>query len=335
MQTLYYSGKIEPIILSTISAPIDATIKTVDVAYGDEVHADQVLFRLETSQDDTKSTETIVEYLKLRDESLLSEHQYNSMQVLYKAGVIAKNELDESQRKRNLSAINLIKAETALAQLLPVLGMEMAAIQAVSLDDLAAINTLINMHHSILVRANTAGIFLKSGVKDPITLLPGVGVEKGQAFGVIADGHGVKITAHIPESDINKVHVGDEAIITGDAFPGHTLKGTLASVNKYVFDASNGGDVSYPVEIMVSTLSEADRAVITMGMTAKVAISQPIAGDVLVPIEAVRKDKTGLTVQKKMPAGGTIRVPVTVGKTTPSKIVIESGIEPGDTIAYD
>ena len=174
VQTLYYSGKIEPIILSTISAPIDATIKTVDVAYGDEVHADQVLFRLETSQDDTKSTETIVEYLKLRDESLLSEHQYNSMQALYKAGVIAKNELDESQRKRNLSAINLIKAETALAQLLPVLGMEMAAIQAVSLDDLAAINTLIIC--IIFWCANTAGIFL-SGVKDPI-IIAGVGVER-------------------------------------------------------------------------------------------------------------------------------------------------------------
>ena len=129
--------------------------------------------------------------------------------------------------------------------------------------------------------------------------------------------------------------MGDEAIISGDAFPGHTLKGTLASVNKYVFDASNGGDVSYPVEIMVPALSDSDRAVITMGMTAKVAISQPIAGDVLVPIEAVQKDKAGLTVQKKMPEGGSKRVPVTVGRTTPSKIVIESGIEPGDTIAYD
>ena len=335
VNTLYYVGKIEPVILSTISTPIDATVQVVHVAYGDKVHKGQALFELEANGDGANIAETIVDYLKLRDDVSLAKRQLTSANALFDAGVISQNERDESARKYNLNAINLIKSEAELKALLAVLDLDFKAVQDMSLNDLGTIDQLINMHRTIPIRANSDGVFLKGTIKEPNTLLPGVGVKKTSAFGVIADTNALKITINVPEADVNKLQAGESATITGDAFPTEKLQGVLSHINKYVFENSGGNEVTYPVEVLINHIPDSAHQVVSIGMSAKVAITQSLSGAVFVPIQAVKKTAEKTVLVKKKAQGGVVDVPVQVGKTTPQDIAIMSGLEIGDTIVFN
>ena len=219
----------------------------------------------------------------------LTKRQLNSANALFEAGVISQNEREESARKYNLNAINLIKSEAELKALLMVLDLDFTVVQDMSLSDLGAIDQLINMHRTIPVRANSDGVFLKGALKEPNTLLPGVGVKKASAFGVIADIDALKITINVPEADINKLQAGEAATITGDAFPKEKLQGVLSHINKYVFESSGGNEVTYPVEVLVNHISDSAHQVVSIGMSAKVAITQALSEAVFIPIKAVKK----------------------------------------------
>ncbi|MEE3003418.1 MAG: HlyD family efflux transporter periplasmic adaptor subunit [Pseudomonadota bacterium] len=333
--SLFYSGKIESLVLSTISSPIEGRVKTINVAYGDFVAKDQVIFELESNGVDDNTAEVIVDYLKNKDQISIAEAKLKNEKKLFEAGIIAKNEYTDLKRMRDIDYINFIKSKAKIQDLLNIIGLDISNINKIKLDDVSQITNIINMHNSIPIRANNKGIFLRSSEKNAITLMTGVELKKGNSVGVIANQDEIKVNISVPETDINKIHVGQKVIVTGDGFAGIELEGTVDSLNLYNIDNSGSGtEVSYPVVIRVPNISESILTLVHVGMSAKVEISQHMQGKYFVPVNAVKVKNNTTTVNKVSKSGQVLSEQVKVGRTTPDSIEILSGIDAGERIVF-
>ncbi|MBT4885500.1 MAG: HlyD family efflux transporter periplasmic adaptor subunit [Legionellales bacterium] len=333
--SMFYVGKIEPVVISTVSSPIEGVIKKVYVTYGEKVSKGQVLFELESNAADDNTADTIVNYLKNRDQTAIAENKLKNEEKLWNAGVIAKNDYTDAKRKRDLDYIDFIKSKAKVQDLLDIIGMDISELNSISLDDIAAITKLINMHNNIPIRATNDGVFLKSSGKDSLSILPGNNLEKGIVTGAIAHADQVKINIAVPEVDINKIKVGQDVSITGDGFNDIILDGKVAVVNLYKFDdESSSGEVAYPVEVIVPNFNEQVRDIVHVGMSAKVEIRQKFEGKFFIPLNAIKMQHGHASVLRKDSSGKLEKVIVVLGRTTLDTVEVSKGLTSGDRITY-
>ena len=76
------------------------------------------------------------------------------------------------------------------------------------------------------------------------------------------------------EIDINKIKVGQSAVVTGDAFDGITLQGTVTSVAAQAAGKSTAraGMATFPVTVQISNLTPEQRGRVHVGMSATMSI---------------------------------------------------------------
>lgn len=333
--SMFYAGKIDPVVISTISIPIEGVIKKVYVAYGEKVSKGQVLFELESNAADDNTADTIVNYLKNRDQTAIAEDKLKNEEELWNAGVIAKNDYTDAKRKRDLDYIDFIKSKAKVQDLLAIIGMEISELDSIRLDDSTAITNLINMHNKIPIRSPNDGVFLKSSGKDSLSILPGNNLEKGVVVGTIAHSDQVKINISVPEVDINKIKVGQDVSITGDGFNDMILYGKVALVNLYKFDdESSSGEVVYPVEVIVPNFNEKIRDIVHVGMSAKVEMTQKLKSDFFIPLKAIKVRHGHATVLLKDSSGNIKKSRVVLGRTTLDSVEVIKGLEAGDLVIY-
>lgn len=330
---LFYAGKIEPVVLSTVSSPIEGKVKTTYVHYGDKVKKGTVLFELQSNGDDDKTLDIIVDYLKNRDQVDLAETKLKNEKKLLDAGIIAQNEYTDAKQKRDIEYIEFVKAKTRLEDLAQIIGVDVAMISKISLDDIPTITNIMKMHQKIPVKADNDGVFLQGSVKDLVPVLPGVDLKKGIPVGVIADTDEVKINISVPEIDINKLKLGQEVNVTGPGFKGISLVGKIFSLNLFDFSGkSDSGEVSYPVTVRVPNITDKIRNVVHVGMSAKVAITENIKDKVFVPIKSIHQEKDGNYVTKFSKNGKKVRQKVSVGRTTTKNIEVLSGLKSDERV---
>jgi HlyD family secretion protein len=330
---LFYAGKIEPVVLSTVSSPIEGKVKTTYVHYGDKVKKGTVLFELQSNGDDDKTLDIIVDYLKNRDQVKISETKLKNEKKLLDAGIIAQNEYDDAKQKRDIEYIEFVKAKTRLEDLAQIIGVDVPLVSKISLDDIPAITNIMKMHHKIPVTADNDGVFLQGSVKDLVPVLPGVDLKKGIPVGVIADTDEVKINISVPEIDINKLKLGQEVNVTGPGFKGITLVGKIFSLNLFDFSGKNdSGEVTYPVTVIVPNITDKIRHIVHVGMSSKVAIIENIKDKVFVPLNSVHQEKDGNYVTKFSKDGKKVRQKVSVGRTTTRNIEILSGLKSDERV---
>jgi multidrug efflux pump subunit AcrA (membrane-fusion protein) len=167
-------------------------------------------------------------------------------------------------------------------------------------------------------------------------------VEKGASFSQgeillsIGDTEGLAVTAEVDEMEVMKVKKGLEVKITGDAFPGVSLKGNVSHISSQAGKAEGGKKTpSFELTINIERLSLEEREKVRLGMSADMEISifnKPEA--LLVPISAVKiegKDRY-VTVRDKA-TKELKKVKVETGLTTLDSVEIIKGVQNGDEIA--
>jgi HlyD family secretion protein len=333
--TAYYSGKIEPVVLTAITTPKVGRIKKVCVSYGDLVEADAVLFTVESDASKDQSADTLVNYLKQRDQRALAEAHYQSYKKLWDAGVIPRNDYLKAKRERDLELVDLVKTKTRVMDILQVIGMDIHTLDNIALDDGEAIAGLINMHNQIPIRAPESGVFLMSPVKDAVSVEAGMHIEPKTTGGIIADPHALLIRIAVPERDINKIAVGQAVEVTGDGFPGVTLSGAVSVVNRYKYDHDNGNEVLFPVEVQITQQSADAEALVHVGMRAQVAIKQEYAARYFIPLAAVHMQRGQAIVAVKNHDGVVINKRVILGHTTSDQVEVIAGVQAGDQVVLD
>jgi macrolide-specific efflux system membrane fusion protein len=153
---------------------------------------------------------------------------------------------------------------------------------------------------------------------------PGQTITSNDAVIVLSDRLIVK--AQVDETDIGKVKLGQGAIISLDAYPGQKVKSKVDHIS-YESEIVNNVTI-YEVDMLPERVPDVFRS----GMSAYVDIIEKSKENVLlIPLEAVKKDKEGSFVflsQGKKP----VRRRVEIGIFDERNVEVISGIEAEDKI---
>jgi len=155
---------------------------------------------------------------------------------------------------------------------------------------------------------------------------PGQTVTSSEAVVVLSDQ--LIVQAQVDETDIGGIHVGQEAVITLDAYPEIKIKG---KVDHIYYESKVVNNVTiYQVDILPETVPEVFRS----GMSATVNIAEKTRDNVLlVPTEALKRGSEGAYVLISRGIGKEpIERKVEVGMSDEKNIEIISGLSKEDKV---
>ncbi|MEO0413799.1 MAG: efflux RND transporter periplasmic adaptor subunit [Verrucomicrobiota bacterium] len=142
---------------------------------------------------------------------------------------------------------------------------------------------------------------------------------------------GVEVNIH--ESQIKKVQIDQNVLITAEAFPEEVLAGRVSKVA--VLPDSNASRYNPSLKVYPSTIEvTGSNDFLKPGMTAKVEILVKQLSDVVyVPVQAIHVESDEHFVFLKKGLGGFDRHPVTTGDHNDEFIAVLEGLKEGETIA--
>ena len=149
----------------------------------------------------------------------------------------------------------------------------------------------------------------------------------------------LEMKLNVDELKIRSLEVGQEVEITADAVPGETYKGVISSI--LVAGTTANGSTSYPVTVRIDNMGE-----LLPGMNATAKITTASVKNVLALPNAALVRGSYVLVTKDSPSAanaetsmtapdGYVYVKVTTGISDDDYIEVKSGLQEGDTIAYD
>ena len=350
---LYFQGNIQPLKQYDILTPIAGLVgKDLNFTYGAAVKKDQYLLSIVPSDKQNAYRTSLIAYLRSKSTYSDSLTKFDGQQLLYKNGILSRNSFVQYKN-------TLVDQKLALKEAFYSLK---AIIYKMSNDNKAE-NSLINNLSSLTIDNNKVydaldERFNKVKIHAPITgiaLLPvGNGAQGNDAQGndaskvrlhnnslvkldqvllTVGDFTGLKVAINVSEVSINKLHLGQPAIVTGPAFPNIRLHGKINTISYQANASSFGGSLpTYPVSIVVPKLTTVEKKIIHAGMTAKVQITLDEGQKILIPLKAVHI-KNGKAYVMKSVNGKISATLVITGNTTLDTVEITSGLKAGDKIA--
>ncbi|CEK09187.1 efflux RND transporter periplasmic adaptor subunit [Legionella hackeliae] len=338
-KTLFFTGTISPLHESAITSPMDAVVETMHYHYGQFVKKGDVVMTLNSNELQRQYNETLTDYLKAKDNYTIAKAKFTGTQELWDAGLLSKNNFLSEKSSLATAQMTLMQATRKLTEMLE--KMDDGSTQNLSSLNIAEFDkvrqALTTNHHLIRLKAPSAGVLLyppKSSDDKSGKLNVGAAVKSNQVIALVGDLTGVSVEIDIPEVDIDKIHTGMPAVVTGVALGKQALQGQVVAVNAQATNSGNGGLPSFSAVIEVKNLSEAQRPWIKVGMSASIAIDINSQNQLLVPIAAVKQQKGNSIVTVKTNDGSMSTRVVSTGASLADKVIIASGLKPGDVVAY-
>ena len=336
-------GVVDPVTKVDVKSAVSGRILTLRVREGAVVKNGDVLAEVEPdvnqaqSLSDTQGGLTQAQ-LKLED----AERTFASQKALFDQGLLGSDAFKGVQNMRE-QAVEALKAARMRYQIVEDRGIPISGNAA---------------SQNARVVAPMSGVVIKKGVELGETVTSGVSsFNAGTVLFTVADLKSLIIRVNLNEVDIAKVHVGQPARITLDAYPQKVFTGKVS------FVAPSAELVEkikvFKIEITLDDLAEAFRT----GMSANVEIlGEKRDKAISIPLEALQKRdgktvsyrlKDGLKPQQTAAAKEGLSgrnkfiwlsdhwkdyfevVPVTAGIATLERIEILSGLKPGQQVALE
>jgi len=362
------TGKLLPVQMVNLTSPISGKVGQVMVRYGEVVKAGQPLLAMDTGEAMIKYRETQAAYIKARiaftqmetwDASadmaraqrslakarLSLENQKKTLdesERLFKKGIIPATEYESAKHQYTNQQMDFQSAEEELKAALEKGNSENRKVSRFELDN--AESRMKQAEKDIAgatVLAPVSGIIIKppaSGQeKTAKSVERGTTYQQGELLLAIGDLSGFSVNAKLDEVDITRVKLGQKVRVSGDAFPGELLTGSIQSISPHAEEGDSGKSVSsFGVRVVIDTIPPELKKRIMVGMTANLEIiiyENPNA--LMVPISAVLDEQGKRFVLRKNganPADQSEKVEVTTGYTTQDAVEITSGLKAGDSI---
>ncbi|MCU0394416.1 MAG: efflux RND transporter periplasmic adaptor subunit [Chitinophagaceae bacterium] len=312
IETVNASGKIYPEVEVKMSSDVSGEITELTVAEGDSVRRGQVLARVYAdiyniqqqqaaavvSQQEYQVANTTAQLEGLRSAMIQTEAQYNRQKKLLDGKVISRQEFEVAENAYNAAKANYNAALRQIDASRAAVASARANLRRASTD--VSRTTIVSPMDGVVSLLN-----VKKGER-----VVGTAQMAGTEMMRIADMSRLEVRVDVTENDIPKVHLGDSALISVDAYLNRKFKGVvyqIASSNTGAATASaaaSANDVTnYKVYIRLLPESYADlldpnkplNFPFRPGMTASADIQTRIRNNALsVPINAVTtRDKDG------------------------------------------
>jgi multidrug efflux pump subunit AcrA (membrane-fusion protein) len=361
--TLAFAGKVAPGEATSITAPFDGAVRTVDFAYGARVAAGDTLLVLDTQEIAATRNQAEAAWLKANQpaddianwsrgpevaaarrrvrlaalELARLEREARESRRLLDKGLIARNEHDGVEQQLVAQRMTAASANDELANTLAQGSPAAARIAGLELDNARA--TLRRSEAEIgqaVIRAPASGVLVAppaAGAKlieGP--LHPGTRVTRGQLIATVARDGGLSVTFEVDESDVNALAVGQPVIVTGAGFAGLALNGKVAAIAAPV--ETGTGPTRFVASARLDPLPIEQATRVRIGMSAAVAvITYQAPAAIVVPPEALLGAAPLARVKVRV-GGRTVERQVSVGRVTPAGVEIRSGLRPGDTVIW-
>lgn len=340
-KVLHFTGTVQPIRENSVVSPMDAVVDTMNFHYGQRVKKGDVVLTLTSTELQKQYNDILTDYLKAKDSYSIIQAKFRGTKELWEAGLLAKNSYVSEKSGVDTARISLMQASHKLTELLEKMDDNRDAVRlsSLSLADFAKIKKVLTSSHNLIhLKATGDGVMLyppKSGDDKSTRISVGSAVKSGQVIALIGDLQGISVEIDVPEVDIDKIHPGMKARISGVAFGKHRLNGSLAIVNAQASSTSSGGLPSFSALVEVNNLNKEQQVWIKVGMSAAIELNVDSEKQLLIPIAAVKREQGNSVVQVKNPQGRLEKRIVTTGAAQEDTVVIESGLQEGDVVVYD
>jgi len=342
VKPLYFSGTINPYNYSSILSPVEGVVDQMEFHYGQSVTKGQVLFVLDSPKLQQDFQDALSAYLKALDDYRDKSRKFEGSKNLRELEFISDEDYYNDKNAKDESYMAMLQAKVKLEATLDNMGLSTDLDKYKQLGREKIIQTLLKKWDKIEVTADQDGIALspigadgKSGGSDSKSVGPGSEVKDGQILLTIGDLSGISIAVNVNEIDVNKIQPGQVAKVTGPAFPGIELEGKVAEVDKQA-QGGDSGLPTFPVVVKVKKLTDAQKEIIHVGMSAKVEIDLSTDKTITVPIKAVfqKDDKSYVNVEDSK-SQEIKPVEIKTGQTTESDVIVVDGLKEGDVVVYN
>jgi RND family efflux transporter MFP subunit len=336
-------GVVDPVTKVDVKSVVSGRVLSLSVREGAVVRQGDVLATIEPDVNQAQSLSdvqaSVREFdLKLQD----AEREYTMQKALFDQGLVGRDPFRAAEIKRDQAADNL-RAAKMRYQIVEDRGIPISGNAS---------------SQNARVTSPMSGVVIKKGVELGETVTSGVSsFNAGTVLFTVADLKSLIIRVNLNEVDIAKVHVGQPARISLDAYPQKIFTGKVS------FVAPSAELVEkikvFKVEVTLDELGEAFRT----GMSANVEIlGEKRDKAISIPLEALQK-RDGQTVAYRLKASlepkkiaaakeglsGRSKfvwlsdhwkeyfdvVPVQGGIATLERVEILAGLKPGEEVALE
>lgn len=354
---LYYSGTIGPIDVDPVISPADGNVAKIYFKYGQRVTKGQLLMVISSTKLQQDYRTALTDYLKAHADFLNNSFNYQGAMQLKNAQIMSQQEFSSEQEQYENSRLTYIIAKNALEQTIQKMPSitQPTQLEKLTIDDIATISGILHQEYDNLnIESPAAGVVLlpsktdntsgdsssdgssdssdggDSGSNDK-SIRVGSQVKEQQALVAIGDLSGLSTTMQVSELVINKIKPQLPVMVTVEALPDITFKGIVKAVGAQAQTSAEGGQSSlatFPVTVVVPTVTPQQSQLIRVGMTAKVQITLPNPAQIMIPIAAVyQKDGQSTVTVIDPETQKTHAVAVTTGQTTLADVAILQGLK--------
>jgi len=252
--TVAASGSVNPVALVTVGTQVSGQIRDLLVDFNSEVKAGQLLaqidpetfeYRVRSAQADVDAARAAVATAQANQLSAqtqvsraqvdLTEAQrdLDRKQSLVEKQFIAQSEADKARALVNTSqeALKAVQAQVGVA----VAGVKSAQ-ASVAQRESALAQARIDLART-RITSPVNGIVIKRAIERGQTVA--ASLQAPELFIIAQNLQDMQVEAAIDESDVGRIHTGQKASFSVDAFPGQNFEGQIKQVRKAATNVAN------------------------------------------------------------------------------------------------
>lgn len=338
--TLFFSGTLQPLKTIVVTSPVDGVIEDMPFHYGEIIKANRLLFEIVSEKFQSDYKTALTQYIKAKTDYTSSQTQLKEATFLYKNQLISRDNFNDKKVSFYNSQFSLIQAKETLSHILKRLDLQGVNPYDLKISDIDKITEALRLQDGakhLQIKMPETGVVLLPTKEDASDgslkkIIKGTQVKQGDVLAVISDLSSLVVHITVSEFNVNQLHVGQTVTVTGSAFPEFTLSGKIIGIEKQG-QPNQSGLPAFPVDIAITNLTEAQKAVIHIGMSAEVAIHLQENSAITLPIAAVIQEAKGTFVNLQDPKTHQVKkVAVKTGRTTLDSVIIEANLKDGDRI---
>jgi HlyD family secretion protein len=327
-ETVVASGTMEPLVRVPVIAEVPGVIAIVHVEEGDRVRQGQPLFELDRERLSARVAERRAELdlrranarydLVGRAEAERDQKRRDRDRVaeLHQRRVTSQIELERAQHELRLAEIEVRDAHAEVAARRAAVAQARELLRQAERD-----------LENATIRAPIDGVVVERDGEIGRAVAD-VTSSGGTIIAVVADDRRIRLIAEVDENDIADVRVGQEALLSIDAFPSEEFRGRVRKISSAGSTAGNVSNFEVEVE-----LERDERLRVGMSSDARVIVREH-RSVLLIPNTALVRNGTGPEVRVAEESGsreGQL-VPVHTGYSDGFQTIVEDGLREGDVI---
>jgi HlyD family secretion protein len=252
------SGQIEPLRVVEVKSRVGGELRRITIETGSEVSHGAVIAEIDPRDVKNALDQAEADQELARARVVTAEAQRRRAEQLAKAGVMSEQDLETKQLDETNAKAQLLKAQTNLDLAREKMG-------------------------DVAIRSPISGTVIEKTVEQGQIIASASGnVSGGTTLVKMADLSIVQARALVDETDIGRVHAGQPAQVTVEAYPGRTFRGSVAKIEPQAVVEQNV--TMFPVLVRLDN----PERLLKPGMNAEVSIAIADRENVIaVPNQAV------------------------------------------------